>query len=106
MASTANTPPENGCHAAVSAEVTLRVEGHRENGSGINNTTTLLDDDLQLYEDLENASSSSPISQIEIETGDNTSNKLSNDSALLAFTCPTVVSPTAVVGALSIVSSL
>lgn len=57
--------------------------------------------------DLENASSSSPISQIEMEAGDT---KLSGDgaSALLAFTCPDVNAGAnvAVLGALSIVSSL
>lgn len=106
MATTTTTPPENGCHAT---EVTLRVEGHRENGVPSPATTTL-DEDLQLF-DLENASSSSPISQIEIETGDSSGNKLPNDNAtMLAFTCPAVVSPAttnvAVLGALSIVSSL
>lgn len=64
----------------------------------------LQDDDLRLFDDLENASSSSPISQIEMEGG---ADKLSNDTALLAFTCPVSSTPNvAVRGALSIVSSL
>lgn len=105
-----NQSPGNGSSAA-SPEVTLRVEGVRVNGGNNtkNDSPSPLDDDLQMF-DHENASSSSPISQIEMETGDRDSNKSSNDSALLAFTCPAVSAVpstpnVAVMGALSIVSS-
>lgn len=108
-----NQSPGNGSSAA-SPEVTLRVEGVRVNGGNNSKngspSPSTLDDDLQMF-DLENASSSSPISQIEMETEDRDSNKSANDSALLAFTCPAVSAVpstpnVAVMGALSIVSSL
>lgn len=118
-------PPENVFSATtVSSELKQRGEGHPDNHSGggnknnalsatlanNNRTPPTLNEELvmpsPLY-DLENASSSSPISQIEIEAGDS-GNKLSNDNALLTFACPTVTSTpnVAVLGALSIVSSL